>query len=142
MVKLVQQNQVILPEFSTDQPKPTGEHTTAKAEVNVATLGTSVEDIEVDNFKKINESVLKQLIADKKELFFDGDNNIKGENDIESARLEDVTSEKTKLKLKVKLKAEKWYDTDKSLGKQSKEFEIMLTGFKAPDSSSPGGKNK
>ena len=133
---------ITITEFSPDQPKPTGEPTAAKAEVSVATLGTSIEDIEADNFKKINETVLKQLIADKKELFFEGGNNIKGENDIESAKLEDVTGDKTKLKLKVKLKAEKWYDNDKTLGKKSKEFEIMLTGFKAPDSSKPGGSNK
>ena len=134
---------ITITEFSTDQPKPTGEHTTAKSEVDVTTLDTSIEDIDIDNFKQINETQLKQLISDKKELFFNGDNNIKGESDIQSAELEDVSGDKTKLKLKVILKAEKWYDDKNTLGKtESEEFVITLTNFKTPAATpGPGGKN-
>ena len=133
---------ITITEFSTNQPKPTGNQTVAKTTpVDVTTLNTAIEDVTAENFKQIDETTLKQLIADKKALLFDGDNNIKGESDIESATLEDVSGQNTQLNLKVKLKAEKWYDVDGNLGKtESEEFEITLTNFKAP-STTPGGKN-
>ena len=135
---------ITITEFSAGQPNPTGDQTIAKAtEVNVTTLNTAIEDVTVERFKQIDDSTLKQLIADKKALLFDGDNNIEGENDIQSATLEDVSNENTKLKLKIKLKAEKWYDANGDLGKtESQEFEITLSNFKAPESSPFGGSNK
>ena len=135
---------ITITEFSAGQPNPTGDQTIAKAtEVDVTTLNTAIEDVTVERFKQIDDSTLKQLIADKKALLFDGDNNIEGENDIQSATLEDVSNENTKLKLKIKLKAEKWYDANGDLGKtESKEFEITLSNFKAPESSPFGGSNK
>ena len=133
---------ITITEFSTDQPKPTGNQTVAKTTpVDVTTLNTAIEDVTAENFKQIDEATLKQLIADKKALLFDGDNNIKGESDIQSAELEDVSGQNTQLNLKVKLKAEKWYDVSGNLGKtESEEFEITLTNFKAPDAT-PGRKN-
>ena len=135
---------ITITEFSAGQPNPTGDQTIAKAtEVDVTTLNTAIEDVTVERFKQIDDSTLKQLIADKKALLFDGDNNIEGENDIQSATLEDVSNENTKLKLKIKLKAEKWYDANGDLGKtESQEFEITLSNFKAPESSPFGGSNK
>ena len=135
---------ITITEFSTDQPKPTGRPTVAKTEVNVSVFNSSIEDITAENFKNnINETELKLLIVNKNKFLFDGDNNIKGENDIQSATLEEMNNENTKLKLKVKLKAEKWYENDNSLGKtESQEFEITLTNFKTPDSSPLGGSNK
>ena len=134
---------ITITEFSTDQPKPTGEPTVAKTEVNVTTLDPAIQGITVENFKNINQTQLKQLIADKKVLLFDGDNNIKGENDIHSVQTEDVTDDQTKLKLKIKLKAETWYDNNGNLGKnESDEFEITLTNFQSSASTPPDGSNK
>ena len=129
----------------TDAPEevsPTGEPTVAKkTPVDVQTLDQQFAQIEAANFKNNTaEEVVKQLVANKMGDLFDGEHNVKTEADVESATLEDG-QQNTELKLKVVLKAGKWYKSDKNLGDtNSVEFEITLSNFKAP-ATGPGGKN-
>ena len=126
---------------AADEVNPKGEPTVAITEVNVQTLDQTFIDVEASKFKdEITEEMVRQLVAQKMSNLFTGDHNVKSETDIQSATLHDGDDE-TELKLKVKLKAKTWYDSNKNLGEtESGEFEIKLTGFKAPDSSTgPGG---
>ena len=134
---------ITITEFAkAEKPKPTGTKTEANASVKITDIDPILKDAEAASFKAISAEMLKQMVADKMSVLFKGDHNVKTINDIESATLEEVTSENTKLTLKVVLKAEKWYKNDGKLADaNSSEFSITLTDFKTPGAGVPGGKN-
>ena len=121
-------------------PNPTGTKTESKGSVDVTKIDEAFKKVDAATFKAQEESVLKQFVVAKNKNLFNGDNNIKTEEDVVSAVLENGTSD-TELKFKVVLKAGKWYKDDGNLADQdSTEFQITLTNFKAP-TSGLGGKN-